>query len=69
MDTVKELVVLIKYSPKRETIFGDIKENIKEESCSKERVGGILKLCPTRWTVRAHTGELHVTFEIMGGLS
>lgn len=35
MDTAKELVVLIKYSPKRETILGDIKENIKEESCSK----------------------------------
>lgn len=46
MDTAKELVMLIKYSPRRETILGDIKENIEEES-------GILKLCPTRWTVRA----------------
>jgi len=53
MDTAKELVMLIKYSPKRETILGDIKENIEEESCSEERIGGILKLCPTRWTVRA----------------
>lgn len=52
LDTAKELVVLIKYSPKREAILGDIKENIEEESCCKERVGGILKLCPTRWTVR-----------------
>ena len=48
MDTTKELVVLIKYSPKREAILGDKKENIEEESCSEEMVGGILKLCPTR---------------------
>lgn len=52
LDTAKELVVLIKYSPKWEAILGDIKENIEEESCSKERVGSILKLCPMRWTVR-----------------
>ena len=52
MDTAKELVVLIKCSPKREAILGDKKENKKEESCSEERVSSILKLCPARWTVK-----------------
>ena len=40
MDTAK--VMLIKYSPKRETILGDIKENIEEKSCNEERIGGFL---------------------------
>ena len=74
MDAAKELVMLIKYSPKRENILGDIKENIEEESCSEERIGGILKLCPTRWTVRAACYDRILAnyaslFQIMGGLS
>ena len=32
--------------------MGDIKENIEEESCNEERIGDILRLCATRWTVR-----------------
>ena len=55
--------------------MGEIKGNIEEESCNEERIGDILRLCPTRLTVRrakcykAHTGESRVTFQIMGGLS
>ena len=50
MDTAKEVVTLIKFSPKRENLLGQIKENLKEpESAAK----GIIGLCPTRWTVRA----------------
>lgn len=45
--------MFIKYSPKRKPFLGDIKENMEEESCNEERIGGILRLCPTRWTVRA----------------
>ena len=50
MDTAKEIVSLIKFSPKRENLLGEIKENLEgPESEAK----GILGLCPTRWTVRA----------------
>ena len=50
MDTTKEIVSLITFSPKRENLLGDIKENLEgPESEAK----GILGLCPTRLTVRA----------------
>ena len=50
MDTAKEIVSLIKFSPKREHLLGEIKENLEgPESEAK----GILGLCPTRWTLRA----------------
>ena len=40
----------MKFSPKRENLLGEIKENLEGlESEAK----GILGLCPTRWTVRA----------------
>ena len=49
-DTAKEVVTLIKISPKRGNLLGEIKENLEEpESAAK----GIIGLCPTRWTVRA----------------
>lgn len=54
MDTSKELATLIKYSPKRETMLGDLKDNIERETCDgEEKVLGIVKFCPTRWTVKA----------------
>ena len=50
MDTAKEVVTLIKFSPKRDNLLGKIKENLEEpESAAK----GIIGLCPTRWTLRA----------------
>ena len=50
METAKEIVSVIKFSPKRENLLGEIKENLEgPESEAK----GILGLCPTRWTVRA----------------
>ena len=50
MDTAKEIVSLIKFSPKRENLPGEIKENLEgPESEAKD----ILGLCPTKWTVRA----------------
>ena len=50
MDTAKEIVSLTKFSPKRENLLGEIKENLEgHESEAK----GIIGLCPTRWTVRA----------------
>ena len=56
MDTAKEIVTLIKYSPKTENILGEVKENIEqqdENSDAETSTGGILQLCTTRWTVRA----------------
>ena len=50
MDTAKEIVFLIKFSPKRENLLWEIKENL--EGPESEAIG-ILGLCPTRWTVRA----------------
>ena len=48
MDAVKETVTLIKFSPKREKLLGDIKENLEEADSAAK---GIIGLCPTRWTV------------------
>ena len=48
MDTAKEIVSLITFSPKRENLL--FQRNLEgPESEAK----GILGLCPTRWTVRA----------------
>ena len=49
MDTAKEIVSLIKFSPKRENLLGEIKENLEGP---ESEVKGILGLCPTRRTVR-----------------
>ena len=49
MCATKKIIALIKFSPKREKILGDIKTNIEEQP----HVGGLLKFSPTRWTVRA----------------
>ena len=54
MDTGKEITALIKYSPKGECSLGQIKENLEQEDESDSAAcGGIVSLCPTRWTVRA----------------
>ena len=50
MSTAREIVVLIKYSPKRETMLGDIKDNIVEDD---KVAAGLTTLSTTRWTVRA----------------
>ena len=53
IDTAIELVIHIKYSPKRETIREGVKDITEEEDSNEERHAGSLKLCPTRWTVTA----------------
>ena len=50
MDTAKEIASLIKFSPKRENLLGEVKENLEG---AEYEAKGILGLCPTRWTVRA----------------
>ena len=51
MDTAKEIVSLIKFSPKRENLLGEMKEDLEGP---ESEARGILGLCPARWTVRAH---------------
>ena len=53
MGTARKIIVLIKYSPKRENLLGKIKEQIE---CNEEveiKANSISKLSETRWTVRA----------------
>ena len=53
MDIAREIIVLIKYSPKRGNLPGKIKEQIE---CNEEveiKANSISKLSKTRWTVRA----------------
>ena len=47
LDTSWELVKLIKFSPKREAMLRELKEQTGSDA------PGVRTLCPTRWTVRA----------------
>ena len=48
LETTREITKLIKFSPKREAIFQEIKKDIHTDL----ETPGIRLLCPTRWTVR-----------------
>ena len=56
MGTVSEICILVKYSPKRERMLGEIQSNIEgiEDTNYTQGVITIDKLCPTRWTVKAN---------------
>ena len=49
MDTVHEISKLLQYSPKRSTLFSQIKQEISPGTA------GFRVLCPTRWTVHHET--------------
>ncbi len=49
LDTSFEITKLIKFSPKREAMFDQLKKDLTPD-CP-----GIRVLCPTRWTVRAQS--------------
>ena len=53
MGTAGEIVVLIKYSPKRENYLGSIKEQVEFEIEPEECTNDLQKLSETRWTIRA----------------
>ena len=50
MDIVKEIVTLIKFSPKRECLLQQLNRETEDEDTSSH---GIIGLCPTRWMDRA----------------
>ena len=66
LDNTHEITKLIKFSPKREVVFQEKKQELAPD------VPGMRVLCPTRWTVRADSLEsifvnykvLQETFEI-----
>lgn len=47
LDTTHEISKLLKYSPKRDSLFEKLKQELAPET------PGFRTLCPTRWTVRA----------------
>ena len=56
MGNVGEITVLVKYSPKRETMLGTIKDNFEtEDEDIFDNTTTLSKLCVTRWTVRVTT--------------
>ena len=54
--TVGEITVLVKFSPKREKMLGDINENVEglDQEGLEVRRESLDKLCATHWTVRAN---------------
>ena len=58
MNTAGEICVLVKFSPKRESILGEIKDNIdvevvdENELHAQASIPSLDKLCVTHWTVR-----------------
>ena len=50
MSNTNEVVKLVKFSPKRENLLGEVKSNLKEEDAT---AAGLTKFSATRWTVRA----------------
>ena len=69
--TVGEICILVKYSPKREKMLGDIKENIDarfDEDALEDHysIPPLDKLCVTRWTVRGKCFEkIILNYEIL----
>lgn len=49
LDTTNEISKLLKYSPKRDTLFHKLKQDLAPHT------PGFRVLCPTRWTVRANS--------------
>ena len=54
VNNTNEIVKLVKFSPKRENLLGQIKSNIEMED-EEEGISasGLTKFCATRWTVGA----------------
>ncbi len=62
LEVTYEVTKLIKYSPRRQQIFYQVKENMSSSSDSP----GIRVLCPTRWTVRAESlGSVVKNYEVL----
>ena len=52
MGTAGEIIILIKYSPKRENLLGKLKDQVECDSGEVIKENAIAKLSETRWTVK-----------------
>ena len=52
MTFVLDLVQLIKFSPKRTSLFDSLRKDMAINSNDSELTPSLRPLCPTRWTVR-----------------
>ena len=59
LDTCYEIVKLIKFSPKREAMLSQLKEEMGSDA------PGVRTLCPTRWTVRAESLMIIIMRQVM----
>ena len=53
LSVVGEICILVKFSPKRENLLGNINDNIEKGQEDVEQIKKLTKLSTTRWTVRA----------------
>ena len=53
MGVSEEIIVLVKYSPKRENLRGQLKDLIECDSEEVIKVNSMVKLSETRWTIEA----------------
>ena len=53
MNNANEIVKLVKYSPKRENLLQQIKNNVGDENEMTAISAGLTKFSATRWAVRA----------------
>ena len=53
LSVVGEICILVKFSPKRENLRGNINDNIEKGQEDVEQIKKLTKLSTTRWTVRA----------------
>ena len=53
VNNTNKIVKLVKFSPKRENLLGQIKSNIEMDEEEGISASGLTKFCATRWTVRA----------------
>ena len=51
--TNHEIVKLVKYSPKRENLLGELKKNLQYEGDEDVIAGGLTNFSATRWMIRA----------------
>ena len=55
MDTSKELITLIKFSPKRENLLGEANDSMEGETCIEEdEIPGIVKFCPDKMDIESY---------------
>ena len=64
MDTVGEMAVLVKFSPKREKILGSLIQNnegVEKNETVGKKSESLDNLCATRWTVKARCFQNIIT--------